>query len=397
MLIPAPVEQLNESDSALDHATGQQAIPGESAVGGAIADAIGFEGGGGLAGQVGEFRDAGLHPISHLVLRDPGIDFRVPKGIGSHRIEGAGGIEHAASGGGIHAGRVAQEEDGIALGTESNALMFAGEEAAPPVAGAQGLVGLVPAALGDHDHEAGQLLVFATDTVGEPSAQGGSSRLLMTGLDEGYGGIVVDGLGPHGLDDTEVIGNTAHVREQLAHPEPGLTMLAPVGHRGDAREARLAAGHAGQPLAHPDRSRKLLAVVVPELRLVVEQVDMRRATGHEEPDDAFDLRRKVESAGRSARSGAGEQARIHDRREGGAADSRAHPAEEVAAGQQPLDFLMGIHGKGQPLVRVSSRLRMAAATTAQAAASDGFATVEAESPTASSRRAASGSRSNVRR
>ena len=50
-------------------------------------------------------------------------------------------------------------------GTESHALVLAGEKRAPPHARDQGLIGLVAAALRDHNDERRQLLVLASDAV----------------------------------------------------------------------------------------------------------------------------------------------------------------------------------------------------------------------------------------
>ena len=61
-------------------------------------------------------------------------------------------------------------------------------------------------------------------------------------------------------------------------------------HRRHARKRLLSRGHAGDALAHADRRRQFLAVVVAQLRLVIEQVDVRRPAGHEKIDDALGLR-----------------------------------------------------------------------------------------------------------
>jgi hypothetical protein len=75
-----------------------------------------------------------------------------------------------------------------------------------------------------------------------------------------------------------------------------LAVLLEVEHRGDARELLLSAGHPGQPLALADLGRQLGAVDLAEGRLVVEQVDVRRPAGHDQPDHPLGLGREVERA-----------------------------------------------------------------------------------------------------
>jgi hypothetical protein len=77
VLVPAAVHELHEPHAALDHPPRQQAVAGESAVDAVIPDAVAVDHVPGLARQVGQFRDRGLHPVCHLVLGDAGADFGV--------------------------------------------------------------------------------------------------------------------------------------------------------------------------------------------------------------------------------------------------------------------------------------------------------------------------------
>ena len=159
----------------------------------------------------------------------------------------------------------------------------------------------------------------------------------------------------------------ADVRQQLADPGAALAVLGELEHRRDARERLLPRRHAGDPLAHADRGGQLLAVVLRELRLVVEQVDVRRPARHEQVDHALGLRaRSAAPAARrawpadaiDASSAAKQAARIQ------AASARAAvpmpgggPAEELAAGQADRSVAssrFGLHDRSRPFDSIPS-------------------------------------------
>ena len=63
---------------------------------------------------------------------------------------------------------------------------------------------------------------------------------------------------------------------------------------------RLVGRHAGEPLAHADRIRQLRAAQLREVRLVVEQIELRGRAVLEQVDDALGLGREVRQAGQAA-------------------------------------------------------------------------------------------------
>ena len=87
------------------------------------------------------------------------------------------------------------------------------------------------------------------------------------------------------------------VRQQLADPRAALAVLRELEDRAGERNRRLVGRHAGQPLAAADRVGQLLAVLLVEQRLVVEQVLLRRPAALEQIDDPLRLRREVRPAG----------------------------------------------------------------------------------------------------
>ena len=91
----------------------------------------------------------------------------------------------------------------------------------------------------------------------------------------------------------------AVMRQQLAEPGAGLAVLGELEVRAGERDRRLLGRHAGEALAAADVVGQLLAVLLVEQRLVVEEVLLGGAAGLEEVDDALDARREV--AGRELR------------------------------------------------------------------------------------------------
>ena len=96
VLVPAAVEELDETHAALGEAAGEQAVGG---VGAGLAGlrAVEIEGGGGFAGEVGEFGHGGLHAEGHLVGMDAGDGFRIADFVGEALVE-RGEVVELASG-----------------------------------------------------------------------------------------------------------------------------------------------------------------------------------------------------------------------------------------------------------------------------------------------------------
>ena len=93
VLIPAGVHELDEADAALDQAAGHQAVAGEGA---RFVDlrAVEVESGLRLAGDVGQLRHAGLHPVGHFVLGDAGGDLGVADVVELALVESRDVVEH---------------------------------------------------------------------------------------------------------------------------------------------------------------------------------------------------------------------------------------------------------------------------------------------------------------
>ena len=87
----------------------------------------------------------------------------------------------------------------------------------------------------------------------------------------------------------------ASVRQQLGDVHAALAVLRELERRPDAEQILLPAGHAGDALALADAVGQVLAGHLGELRLRIEQIEVRRRAGHEQVDDALRLRREVQA------------------------------------------------------------------------------------------------------
>src|SRR5207302_1012204 len=88
--------------------------------------------------------------------------------------------------------------------------------------------------------------------------------------------------------------------------------------------------HEGEALTLDQRLRDRLAVQFDQLRLVIEELELARAAGHEEKDDILRARRMMAHvAGNERRIGAEEPLLIQHRRECDAAQADATAAEEM--------------------------------------------------------------------
>ena len=147
--------------------------------------------------------------------------------------------------------------------------------------------GVLAAALGEEDHVAGKVFVFAAESIGKPGTEGGVAELHGAGVDEGHAGVVVDGLGLHGADEADFVGDFLGVREEVGEPDAGFTTFFSFGDGSDDREGLLERGHAGDALTIADMIGEFLAVVFKKEGFGVEEVDLGRSAGLEEVDDSF--------------------------------------------------------------------------------------------------------------
>ena len=165
MEIPTPVEEVHEAHTFLDEAAGEEAVVGETGFTGL--GAVGFERRGLLLRDVHDFRHAGLHAEREFVLGNARDGLSVAEFVLLALVEILERIERGATEIAGHAGRVVREEHGVSLAAALHALEDRRDEAGAPAAlAAAGLD-----AVGDHGHEARQILVLGAESVGGPGAQ----------------------------------------------------------------------------------------------------------------------------------------------------------------------------------------------------------------------------------
>ena len=171
--------------------------------------------------------------------------------------------------------------------------------AAPQSAEKRLIVAVARALRNQHDVR-GHTAVFAAQSIGKPRADARASRLLRTCLDEGHGGVVIDGFRVDGFHDADVVGNACGMRQQFAEPSSVLAVLGKLEHGRDAGEILLSTRHARNALAVSDGCGQFLAVMVFQFGLVVEQINVRRPAGLKQVDHALGLGRKVQKRHRPA-------------------------------------------------------------------------------------------------
>ncbi len=240
-------------------------------------------------------------------------------------VEGVDGLDGFVLGGGADAGGILDVEDGIAEGVELDALKVAGQDAAGPLAGGDGLH-LAALAGGHEDDEAGQVVGFRAESVEDPGAHAGAAGDDGAGVHEGVGGIVVDLLGPHGADDADVVGDAADVGEERADLLSGFAEFLEGMLGAEAGEAL--ALQLGDLLAGGKGIGHGLAGHFGELGFVVEGFEVGGAARLIEEDDALGFGGMME---RVDDAGGGEEAAVEEGIQGEQAYAGETAAEEGAA------------------------------------------------------------------
>lgn len=222
--------------------------------------------------------------------------------------------------------------------------MFGWEEAGAPESIVEGLAVGASGATGNHGDEVGEVFIFRTESVGEPGAHGWSAGDLGAGLEEGDGGVVVDGLGVHRADEANLVADAGDVGEEFGDLGAGLAVLFKLVFGAGDREGFLAGGHAGFTLVGIDKVAEFLAEVFLELGFVVEEVLLGWRTALEEVDHALGLGRGFK--GIACAGSLRAKVAIEHGGEGGDADAGGTFTEKVPAIQHELGLAKGIvHGE----------------------------------------------------
>ena len=292
MLVPAAVVDLHDPDAAFDESTSEEATRREGA-GLFHRRSVEVERGGRLGGDIGELGHARLHAKRHFILGDARERLGVAVAFSGEVVELAEGVEHRAARGGIDAGGVVEEQYGIALGAEGDAVVGGRKETAAPHAREERLGGDLRGEFGSEHDERGQVVALAAEAVGEPGTEARFAGDFAAGHQKSARGIVVDRIGMDGADDGDVVDDLGGPREQFADPGAALAVLGKLEEGGCDGEFGLAARHRGDALALADRFRQVLLKTRLERGFVVERIELRRPAVHMEIDDTLGGRREM--------------------------------------------------------------------------------------------------------
>ena len=355
VMIPARMIKLDETHVAFGHSPREQTIRGEGA-GTFCLVAVKRKGAVRFLRNIHDFRHARLHAVSHFVLGDPRVDFRIAEVLELQRLQFRQPIQHFTAAPGGHAVGVLQEQHRVLATAELHSLMQAGQETVPPKPRVKRLVDAV---FGNEDDKRGEIFVRAAEAVTEPRAHARPSGQLRASLKERDRRVVIDGLGVHGLDEAEFVHKLRRPRHQVADPRAALAVLRELEDGAGHGQRGLIARHTGQALAHAHAGGQVLPVVFVERGFVVEQIELRRPAGHEQVNDAVGFGREMRP-GQNAferifqfRQRRAEGVAVEQAEERGPAEAEREPAKEFAAVHRKVD-VRAVH-RNKPLIYANLR------------------------------------------
>ena len=210
VVVPVVVVDLDEAHAAFNEAAGHEyAIRKAAALTGFLA--VELEDVFRLLGEVGQFGDRSLHAEGHLVLLDAGVGLGVAHGLVVEAVKLVDAVDGLLAQVVGHAGRIVDEQDGVALAAEGDAGVFTWQVAAGPEAAGDRLL-LVAVGRGrDEDHEVRQVVVRGAQAIGGPRAEAGTAGDLVASLHGADGGLMVDRLGIEGAHPADVVRVLAEV------------------------------------------------------------------------------------------------------------------------------------------------------------------------------------------
>tara|TARA_A100001037_G_C14886459_1_gene516331 strand:- start:71 stop:520 length:450 start_codon:yes stop_codon:yes gene_type:complete len=111
---------------------------------------------------------------------------------------------------------------------------------------------------------------------------------------------MVDRVGIQGLDQTQVIGDLGKVTEDFRDSRSALAMSGKLEYGSSDGKRRLPRCHPGESLSIEDGLGNFLAMVLVELRFVVEEIELWRTARLEQINDPLCLR-SIMGSGKGAR------------------------------------------------------------------------------------------------
>jgi len=154
---------------------------------------------------------------------------------------------------------------------------------------------------------------------------------------------MIDRLRVQRAHPADVIGILGEIRQQLCvHHHAALARRTERKFRRRDGETRLPAGHRGESLTVADALRQVFVIIGLHLRLVVEQIHLRRSTDHVQVDHALGLWRKLRPL--SMRIRCIRQRLAKQRSQRRTTEHVFTASEELMTGLIGVPFLEEVHG-----------------------------------------------------
>ena len=343
VVVPVGVVELDEPDASFDQTARQQAVVGKRAAAGL--GSIELEGFFAFAREVHKFRSARLHPVSHLVGRNSRRDLRVA-GFGQPcHVQVPQHFQRLPLPPLVESLGARQIQDRVADGAKRHALVRRRQKAASPVRGAPARAAWPRL----EDNEARQILGFAPQAVRDPRAHARPSKLRTPGVGKNLCRRVIENFRRHGAHEGHVIHNRRNLGKAFRHPGAALTALRKLPPRSEhLRNLFGERVHESKALPLDEGLRNGLTVELLQFRFVVEKLQLARASGHEEINDAPGPWRKVgflrRERVRKFHVLTGERSRPQEERgERHLAQAQGALFEKVPPGPQKHEFVTAYH------------------------------------------------------
>jgi len=282
--IPPPVKQVDEPHAFLNQPPGQQAVVGQTRP--TRRGPVGLKGLFRFSGDIHHFRHTRLHPVGQFILGDAGDGLRVPQFLGLQLVEVIEGIQTLPPQLPIHARRVRDEEDRVALRATLHSLVDTRQEARPETAGAP--VGLHPR--GDQHDKARQVGILAAEAIGNPTAQARPASPGAARIHQEFGRCMVELIGVHTPHQAEFVGNPVQMRNRVGEFHPALTAAFPLPSR--AQQFGGSTGE-GELLARNGLSRTVFTIPPEQFRLVIIEIEVWRRPGQVNHNHPLGPRREL--------------------------------------------------------------------------------------------------------
>ena len=255
-----------------------------------------------------------------------------------------------------HSRRGSQVHHRIALASQVHPLKPTRQHAGRPLTRGNRLVLAAAPKRGQH-HETRQILRLRTQPIGHPRTHARATRDLRARVHEHVGRIVIDGLARHGTHPANLIGHRAQLGEEFTQFDTGF----PETLEGQLRSVanQLLSLELGDLLTLGERLGHRLAVHLRQLGLGIEGFQMRRTTGHTQPDHPPCLRWKVQWSHRathcSGRAGRLKDPRLENRTQRQGTQALRRATQKQTSGLLLLKKLTDLRGwaHGQERVMVS--------------------------------------------